>query len=266
MFPFKTKPKKNFVNIGSDESGIIEVVAYNDLTIAEQLEYDEAIADLEKEDTSVVGLIIDLAKEKGLTFEQAQAVITGKQDIKLPQGGNAETIRLEYIPKIVELNAKSLPIQQKKQLIGATIMVRRAIEPINAYLLELKKRIADAAREDEEELSAEIAEYEKQLQALEKWTVEDTKNCPDFRQSTLKVLYEFFLKESNGGVLPEIEEVDEGTIAEKSKTIEGMGKPVAIDVEVRPATNGAKSSGESRAIGPETKDLTTKTSATVPAN
>jgi hypothetical protein len=146
MFPFKFKPEFNFVNIGSEKSGIIELLQYDDLTIAEQIEYEQKVKELGSETKPVVELITAISKEEAIGFELAQGILFGEKDLKLPNNKEPNSIRMKYSDRILEMNSRLLPIQQGKQLIGATLMVKRAVKPLEVYLESLQAKLKTAKK------------------------------------------------------------------------------------------------------------------------
>lgn len=256
-FPFKFKPETRFINIGDEKSGIIEVEFFNDITISEQIEFEEKTRKIESEVARVLtDLVVLIAKENAIGFDVAHDVIFNPDQCILPNNKDARSIRLKYLEGIGVFSAKAFTSSQEKQFIGASLMVRRAISPLESFVENLQNNLKIAKNNEEKGvIIKQIEEYEKQIDSLRKWSVEDTKKS--FRQSTLKILYEFFLKESNGGEMPEIEEVGEGVIAKKEpQTIEAMGKPV----EESPQQIGEKSITESKTTSQEKKDSPGKTS------
>ena len=245
MIFFDTKPKTIFTQIGNENTGIIEVAEIGDLAIAEEIEYKSAVAKLEKITSLASNLATKISQQEKITFQQAKALIAEKE-IQLSNNKDPELIRLTYEQDLLDITEKKALRSFEEKIIAATIMARRKLPPMNAKLERLKQELSTGKSSEQKTLEGEIAKLEKDIAIVQKWSVEDTKSF--LTKSAVEMLYQFFLKESNGGVIPE---ASAPSFGEKQPKVE---EPAAIDAKPELIVSGKKSTGDSKAINPPKKN------------
>ena len=262
---FLVRAKHRTVTIGNDDIGSIALPIYNGLIAGEQETLEEVSENLPEPLAEASRLAVRIKSSHNLPDsellfcfgvvanseweaeqraqieeDRANKTITTKEaDRRLTElKTKAELFtqyRIEHAPEISELNRKLHKAGRLKKfgLVTAIVKHRGAI-PLRDELKKLSK-MGHLTSDDRDR----IEELEEQIEALENWTIEDTKQLHgDF----VNALWEFGTKEMNGGKDPE------------AITGDAVGKQPEVSEEVAEST-GETSFGDSEDTGRTTNDL-----------
>lgn len=271
-YPFFTKPKAKPTTIGTEETGQIVLPAYNGLLTGEQIEFDDVGGSLPDGLALASRLAVRMRVEKKLPEEDTlfclQVVMNNdweqEQREEIDRKKLEKTITTKEADKqFIELDRKASLFNQLRTEYAADIVdwvkqVRGAVavkqQTLVTSLLKyrgavlLKEELASLNKQTEQSQDDRdrILELKEQIEILEAWSLDDTKQL---HGAFLDALWDFAQSEMNGGKKSEEDE---------ELTAEAVGKPPKDELPLQ--STGAKSSGVSKGTGLTIEDSAIATS------
>ncbi|HAX75724.1 MAG TPA: hypothetical protein DCY88_07795 [Cyanobacteria bacterium UBA11372] len=271
-YPFITKPKAKPTTIGTQEIGQIVLPAYGGLLTGEQIDFDEVGGSLPDGFALASRLAVRMRIEKKLLEEDTlfclqvvtnnnweeeqreeidrqkiEKIITTKEaDRRLGElerkASLFNQLRTEYAADIVDwVKQVRGAVAVKQQTLVTSLLKYRGAVLLKEELAALNKQ-PEQSQDDRDR----ILELKEQIETLEAWALDDTKQL---HSAFLDALWDFAQTEMNGGKKPGDDE---------ELTAESVGKQPKDEPPLQ--STGAKSSGDSKDTGLVTADLAIATS------
>ena len=213
--PFVVKPKTSFEIVGNEDVGQIKLLKVNGRLAAERVELDEEEFRQTRLQLDILKLARDIANAENMSVEDGFSLL---QSFNL-----SDPVLSKYLEPVSNLLERQLALM-KAQDQAVTSVIRHRIVHVD---------------EDGNDV---LDEKGKNVVGMEDWDIPDTQTLTD---PLISAIYQFYIKELNGGKDPEKEEDDEKN--EPTTTKSKNSKKSS-------SQTGETSTGESKAIEPETID------------
>jgi len=215
--PFVVKPKTSFEIVGNEDVGQIKLLKVNGRLAAERVELDEEEFRQTRLQLDILKLARDIANAEKMSVEDGFSLL---QSFNL-----SDPILSKYLEPVSNLLERQLALM-KAQDQAVTSVIRHRIVHVD------------------EEGNDILDEKGKNVIGMDDWDIPDTQTLTD---PLISSIYQFYIKELNGGKDPEKEEGDEknAPTTSKSKNSKKSSSPI-----------GETSTGESSLTEPETIDST----------
>lgn len=218
--PFVTKPKVSAELVGNEDIGQIKLLKVNGRLAIERVELDEEEFRQTRLQLDILKLARDIGNAENMSVEDSFALL---QSFNL-----SDPVLSKYLDPVSNLLERQLALM-KAQDQAVTSVIRHRIIHVDEDGQEIKDEKGQPVVGDPE------------------WEIPDTQGLTD---PLISAIYEFYIKELNGGKEPE---GNEG----KEKNQE-VGKSKSKTSKSSNSQTGETSTGESKAIEPEIVDSTPK--------
>jgi hypothetical protein len=215
--PFVVRPKTSFEIVGNEDIGQIKLLKVNGRLAAERVELDEEEFRQTRLQLDVYKLARDIANLEGMSVESAFSLL---QSFNL-----SDPVLSKYLEPVSNLLERQLATM-KGQDQAVTSVLRHRIVQLD---------------DDGNEI---LDKNGKPVIGMDDWEISDTHGLTD---PLISAIYEFYIKELNGGKNPD-------TKAEEEKNEPGTNK--SENLNPSSSQTGEKSTGESKPIEAETQDST----------
>lgn len=211
--PFVVKPKTSFEIVGNEDVGQLKLLKVNGRLAAERVELDEEEFRQTRLQLDILKLARDIANAEGMTVEEGFSLL---QSFNL-----SDPILSKYLEPVSGLLERQLALM-KAQDQAVTSVIRHRIVHVD------------------EEGNDILDEKNKNVIGMDDWEIPDTQTLTD---PLISAIYEFYIKELNGGKDPSDESDEKKATMSKSKNSKKSNQPT-----------GETSTGESSPIESETSD------------
>lgn len=217
--PFVVKPKTSFEIVGNEDVGQIKLLKVNGRLAAERVELDEEEFRQTRLQLDILKLARDIANAEGMSVEDGFSLL---QSFNL-----SDPVLSKYLEPVSSLLERQLALMKAQDQAVTSVIRHRIVHT-------------------DDEGNDILDEKGKPVVGMDDWDIPDTQTLTD---PLISAIYEFYIKELNGG--KGVEEKDEKNAPTKSKSKNSKASNSPI---------GPTSTGESNPIEQETVDSTPITS------
>lgn len=221
--PFVVKPRTSFEIVGNEDVGQIKLLKVNGRLAAERVELDQEEFQQTRLQLDILRLARDIANAEEM---QIDAAFTLLQSFNL-----SDPVLSKYLEPVSSLLERQLALMKAQD---------------QAVTSVLKHRIVHVDDDGNDVLDAQG----KPVIGMDDWEIPDTHGLTD---PLISAIYEFYIKELNGGKEPEVKDEKNEPTMSKSENSKELN-----------SSTGETSTGESNPTEPETTDLVTTISEDSP--